>query len=580
MSSELDIKCNIFDGFMTLACVIVGIVKSFNYSKLMGSAIITVKSSGFYDLSGSASAEIAINGQEVGFDKYKIGINIAVFDETSGGVLATTHFNTTVKPNDDLYADYINSLPAGRIVALAVYGSCIPEGGLSDKAIEASKSISSAQVESVQPNYAWALIGIKGQPGSNNEQVSWPHAEASKTIEVEGSGPIPGKPKKLEFKQKLWVGDRSQSFGHSVAIKEGQALVGAYKADIPGKIDAGSAYIYNLDYDQWQPQQRLIADDLNAYDYFGWSVAINKNTAVVGAYLKEGFNNLANAGAAYVYSLGNGAWFKKQKLQPLDLSANDNLGYSVAVDQNLVVVGAYLAEGYSRSNAGCAYIFQLQEDSTWRQIQRLQPLDLVANDNFGRSVAISGNVVIAGAHLAEAPSKANAGAAYIFASENGQWVQKQKLQPEDLAANDYFGFSVAINGNVAIVGSYLAEAYNKANAGAAYIFALENGEWVQKQKLQPTELEANDYFGYSVSVSGDMIIVGAYLSKAVGKAYAGAVYVFQKDTDGVWKQKQKLQPSDLNSSDKFGAVVSINGNLAIVGTEKDFATIYDVVPEA
>lgn len=548
---------------------------------------ITAKSGG-YNFAGEASAEILIDNKEIGFGRYKLGMNVAVFDEKTGSVLSTQSFNTTVKANNDSFADFIESLPTGRIVAIAVYGSGIPaDGGLSERAIAACKSVGSAQIESVQPNYAWALVGIKNEPGTSSEEVSWPNAVASKTMDIESGGPGVGVPKKLQLKQIVWMRNLDSAFGNSgVAIQNGTALVGAHLNYLnnPARNDAGSAYVLNLDYGQWQPQQQLIAEDLVASDYFGYSVGISGNTAMIGAYLKDGYNvyNNVNAGAAYIFQLEGGKWHEKQQLQPLDLANSDYFGYSVAISGNLAIVSAYQAESWrSKSNTGAAYIFQWQ-NGEWKQAQLLQPHDLMASDSFGHSVAISGNVALVGAYQADTPSKVNAGAVYVFALEDEEWVQKQKLQPESLQANDYFGFSVAISGNVAIVGAYLSEQDSVTNGGAAYVFEFDQqkDEWVQKQTLKPREqLTTNEYFGYSVAVSEDMAVVGAQRSPAAGKNYAGAIYVFQKDNQGVWQPKQKEQPAELAASDSFGNSVDIKGNQVIVGSQKNFVTIYDVVAE-
>lgn len=550
---------------------------------------ITAKSSG-YNSYGVASAQILVDGKEIGFDGYGIGLNVAVFDQTTGQVVSKNNFNTTAKPADDALADYINALPPGQIVAIATYGTAIPAEGLSDKAKEALKSIGSTQVDFVQALWGWALIGVKGQSGTNSEQTKYPDAEASKVIDVTNPGPAPGVPKKLQFKQVVRLRETTQEFGNSgVAIQEGVALVGASKADFLPTQDVGSAYILNIDYDQWQPQQQLVPQNIAASDNIGQSVALSGKTAIIGADLAEkdtGYYK-TNAGAAYIFELEDGKWVEKQKLQPLDLVQYDYFGYSAALDGDLAIVGAYGASNVGASNTynkgGAAYIFQGQ-GSAWKQIQLLQPSDLAPADQFGYSVAISGNVAVVGAYLAEAPSKANAGAAYIYALEEGKWVQKQKLQPPELAANDYFGYSVAIDGNVVMVGAYMREDDGQANAGAVYVFELQDNQWVQQQKLKPREqLLANEYFGWSVAISGEMAVVGAPQSKSAALANAGAIYVFQKDSSGVWQPKQKEQPAELIAQSKFGNSVDIKENLAIVGTNngatQPFVAIYDVVAE-
>ncbi|NEP61320.1 MAG: PKD domain-containing protein, partial [Symploca sp. SIO2G7] len=354
---------------------------------------------------------------------------------------------------------------------------------------------------------------------------------------------------------------REDYFSNSVAISGELAIVGAHCTDTPGKPKAGAAYIFKLAGGTWQQQQKLQPSDLQGYDCFGCSVAISGEVAIVGAYYKDAPGKY-HAGAAYIFKLEGGTWKQQQKLQPPDLQQGDYFGHSVAISGELAIVGAYLADAPGKPDAGVAYIFKLA-GGTWQQQQKLQPPDLHQGDQFGFSVAISGELAIVGARYADAPGKPDAGAAYIFKLVGGTWQQQQKLQPPDLQRNDYFGYSVAISGEVAIVGAHLADAPGKPDAGVAYIFKLAGGTW-QQQKLQPPDLQRNDYFGWSVAISGEVAIVGTRLADAPGKPDAGAAYIF-KLAGGTWQQQQKLQPSDLRRNDLFGDSVAISGEVAIVG---------------
>jgi len=224
------------------------------------------------------------------------------------------------------------------------------------------------------------------------------------------------------------------------------------------------------------------------------------------------------------------SWGKlsQTKLQPSDLQRGDVFGISVAISGEMAIVGAKKADAPSQPNAGAAYIFKW-EGGTWQQQQKLQPPDLQRNDSFGYSVAISGELAIVGANWADAPGKVNTGAAYIFKWEGGTWQQQQKLQPPDLQRGELFGWSVAISGELAMVGAHWTDAPGKVNIGAAYIFKWEGGTWQQQQKLQPPDLQENRKFGDSVDISGEVAIVGAYLADAPGKPNAGAVYIFQSE---------------------------------------------------
>ena len=222
------------------------------------------------------------------------------------------------------------------------------------------------------------------------------------------------------------------------------------------------------------------------------------------------------------------------KIVATDRQASDYFGYSVAISGNYAIVGAYYEdhdanEQNYKSDAGSAYIFELDTSGNWGQAQKIVALDRQKSDYFGYSVAISGNYAIVGAynegHDASGTStstdtdtdfKSSAGSAYIFErNTNGNWSQVQKIVASDRQIDDYFGYSVAISGNYAIVGAY-GEDHNaneqiyKSKAGSAYIFENTNGNWSQKQKIVASDRQSGDRFGYSVAISGNDVVVGAY----------------------------------------------------------------------
>ncbi|MEA2076929.1 MAG: FG-GAP repeat protein, partial [Candidatus Marinimicrobia bacterium] len=164
--------------------------------------------------------------------------------------------------------------------------------------------------------------------------------------------------------------------------------------------------------------------------------------------------------------------------------------------------------------------FTLLSAADWDQIIKAVASDRAANDHFGYSVAISGNYAIIGAYFEDQDSSgtdslSKAGSAYIFAKSGDTWIQEQKLVASDRAADDEFGMSVAVSGNYAIVGAYQQDedasgANTLINAGAAYIFYNDGTTWVQQQKVVASDRSVYRYFGNSVAISGNYAIVGAY----------------------------------------------------------------------
>ena len=367
---------------------------------------------------------------------------------------------------------------------------------------------------------------------------------------------------------KIQASDRqaSDKFGYSVSISgDGNtAIAGAYNEDT-GATDAGSAYIFTRSGTTWTQQAKIQASDKQAYDQFGWSVSIssNGNTAIVGAYTED--TGGSSAGAAYIFTRSGTTWTQQAKIQASDKQASDLFGYSVSIsgDGNTAIAGA-LFEEYG----GSAYIFT-RSGTTWTQQAKIQASDRQASDFFGSSVSMSsnGNTAIVGA-MFEDTGGSSAGAAYIFTRSGTTWTQQVKIQASDKQASDNFGVSVAISddGNTAIVGAY-TEDTGGTNAGAAYIFTRSGTTWTQQAKILASDRQASDFFGHSVAISsnGNTAIAGAY-NEDTGATDAGSAYIFTR-SGTTWTQQAKIQASDKQASDNFGWSVAISddGNTTIAG---------------
>ena len=335
------------------------------------------------------------------------------------------------------------------------------------------------------------------------------------------------------------------SFGYSVAISGNYAIVGTpYDDDAGTNSDSGSAYIFNV---QTGTQvHKLTASDAAYGDYFGSSVAISGNYAIVGAYKDD--DKGGESGSAYIFNVQTGE--ELYKLTASDGAANDQFGYSVAISGNYAIVGAY---GDDASASGSAYIFKV---NTGTQYRKLTASDGAEEDYFGYSVAISGNYAIVGARYDDDGGASASGSAYIFNVDTG--TQYRKLTASDGAANDQFGYSVAISGSYAIVGAYRDDDGGNDHIGSAYIFNVNTG--TQVHKLTASDGTANDYFGKSVAISGNYAIVSSM------DTTDGSVYIYNVQTG---KELNKIiatsgsTPTTTNSS--WGISVAISDNYAIVG---------------
>ncbi|MGB5713610.1 MAG: FG-GAP repeat protein, partial [Waterburya sp.] len=375
--------------------------------------------------------------------------------------------------------------------------------------------------------------------------------------------PVPEQANRIfEQKQKLLASDAGANdhFGTSVAISGNIAIVGATSPPRMYHPVPGTAYIFELNSSETGTEiQKLQASDAKILDNFGTSVDISGNIAIVGAI---------GVSTAYIFERdSNGTWSEKAKLQASDAEAGDNFGYSVSISGNIAIVGAY-REDTGGGDAGSAYVFERDNNGTWNEKAKLQASDAESRDNFGYSVSISGNIAIVGA-LSEDTGGSNAGAAYIFErGDNGTWTETQKVQASDPEANDFFGVSVAINNNFAIVGAP-REDMGGSNAGAAYIFERgDNGTWREGKKILASDPVAGDLFGHSIAINNNFVIVGAR-KKDTGGSDAGAAYIFERDSNGTWSEGKKILASDPKAGDEFGHSVAISNNFAIVGSPKE-----------
>jgi len=346
--------------------------------------------------------------------------------------------------------------------------------------------------------------------------------------------------------------------------------------------DAGAAYPVTIDplFDPLglELELKLTASDAQAGDYFGLSVAISGDTAIVAARRRTAGSF---AGAAYIFERDDGGadnWGEVTKLTASDAQVSDLFGISVAISGDTAIVGAY-GEDEKGSDAGAAYIFERDDGGAdnWGQVTKLTASDAQTSDFFGEWVAISGDTAIVGAS-GEDEKGSGAGAAYIFERDEGgadNWGEVTKLTASDAQALDEFG-RVAISGDTAIVGARF-EDEKGFFAGAAYIFERDEGgadNWGEVTKLTASDAQDNDYFGHSVAISGDTAIVGAP-DEAEKGSKAGAAYIFERDEGGAdnWGEVTKLTASDAQDNDYFGYSVAINlkpqsaarGDRAIVG---------------
>jgi hypothetical protein len=364
------------------------------------------------------------------------------------------------------------------------------------------------------------------------------------------------------------------SFGMSVAVDGDLAIVGAPGDDVNGS-NSGAAYIFSRDLgglDGWGQLKKLVASDADIDDIFGVSVDISGDYAVVGAAAEDGAGT--DRGAAYVFYRNQGgpdAWGQVKKLTANAAVNSDGFGFAVALDGDTLIVGADGADG-GGTDEGAAYVFYKDQGGAdnWGWVVKLVAGDPDDVDQFGYSIGLSGDVVIIGAP-GENGAGSNRGAAYIFSRDMGGadgWGQLKKLTADDAADDVWLGTSVALDGALAVIGAGWDNG-GGTDRGAAYLFGRDQGgadNWGQFKKLTASDGRDSDFFGYDVAVDGDYVVIGAGWSKG-GGTERGQVYVFVRSEGGTdnWGEAQILRASDGANEDWFGFSMAIDGLYLLSG---------------
>ncbi len=294
---------------------------------------------------------------------------------------------------------------------------------------------------------------------------------------------------------------------------------------------------------------------------FGFAVDIDGETAVAGA--PKDATRGPDAGAVYVSRRTGVEWSSPVRLLANDGAAFDSFGTSVSVHGNFVAVGAPAVDD-AAANGGAVYIFE-RISSNWVRRAKLVPVTAQEDDEFGLSVAIHGDVFVTGARTDEAGT--SSGSAFVYRRSGSNWIPEAQLIASDAALGDQFGLSVSISGNLIAVGARHNDDLG-FDSGSAYIFRKGSAGWIQEAHLHASDGAAGDEFGISVAIDGDYVIVGARLADKGTEPNAGAAYVFRWNGGG-WVQEAKLSPSDAAAGDQFGIAVGISGSHAVVGAWQD-----------
>ncbi len=364
-------------------------------------------------------------------------------------------------------------------------------------------------------------------------------------------------------------GGTEDRFGFNVALSGDLALI-ASPADDDNGDSSGSVCVFDVT--TGQQLRRLTPGDAAADDIFGNAVALSGTRAIIGAHFQH--VDGSSRGSAYLFDAATGE--QLAKLAPPKGEGGRRFGSSVAISDDIAVVGAYMFNSNGISGGGgAAFVF---DATTGQLITRLAPDDTNRAKEFGLSVAIDGNRVLVG-DVEDGEYGYRSGAVYVFDAISGQ--QLAKLAANDPMSTQGFGRSVSLLGNLALIGAP-GDDWPAENTGAAYLFDIDTGE--QLAKLVADVGHRRDEFGWSTSLSGNLAIISALREDARG-VDSGAAYVFDVSTGD---QIMRLTPlDDAGTGSWFGYDATIDGHRVVVGAPFDntaydhagAAFVYEVIPE-
>ncbi len=379
----------------------------------------------------------------------------------------------------------------------------------------------------------------------------------------------------LESELQADDGDSLDWFGSAISLSGNRALVGAQGFDgfdgvnfIP---QIGAAYIFEFDGNHWTQTDQLLVDasqEITLGDRFGHAVGLQSNRAAISAVADRIDGH--EAGSVYVFEFNGAAWIQSHKLTASDIDHSIAFGTSICLDQDRLLIG----DSFNNSNgteSGAAYLFEF-DGNNWFETQKLMVGDNQPFDHYGQAVSLQGDRAVIGAPRKDNTSGNNdEGKVYVFEFDGTDWIETAVLTPEDGAYDGYFGAAVSFSGNRIVVGAYADDNDLSLNAtGSVYVFEYAINSWEQTVELTASDSLNGDFFGASVKLQNNRLLVGAPRDDhddAVFQEDKGAAYLFEY-VGSHWVQIERIVSGNSGVGDYFGQVVDMQGDRVVIGDGK------------
>ncbi|MEI6474514.1 MAG: FG-GAP repeat protein, partial [Planctomycetota bacterium] len=360
-------------------------------------------------------------------------------------------------------------------------------------------------------------------------------------------------------------GAASDRFGDSVSLSGDTLAVGVPRDGVLWNVNQGSVRIFVRSGTSWNLQLNLTPNDGEASDWFGYSVSLSGDTLAVGVpYDDVGAN--ANQGSVRVFVRSGTLWSAQATLTAADGAALDYFGSSVSLSGDTLAVGVPYDDVGVNGDQGSVRVF-VRSGTSWSAQATLTAADGAASDYFGYSVSLSGDTLAVGVLYDDVGANADQGSVRVFVRSGTTWSLQATLTAADGAVTDYFGYSISLSGDALAVGVDTDDVRANANQGSVRVFVRRGTTWSAQATLTAAGGAASDYFGISVSLSGDTLAVGA-VDDVGANTDQGSVRVFVRSGTS-WSAQATLTAADGAASDDFGYSVSLSGDTLAVAVPTD-----------
>jgi hypothetical protein len=355
-------------------------------------------------------------------------------------------------------------------------------------------------------------------------------------------------------------GEAYDYFGGAISVYGDTLMIGAY-GDDDIATDSGAVYIFENVNGEWLQSNKITASDGEDTDYFGAKILINGNKLLVSSVLDD--DNGIDSGTVYFFEKDSNtnSWILTSKITPMDGAEGDRFGSSLSLQNDLMVISSYF-DGDNGYHSGSAYIFSYINNN-WTETTKLLANDGQSTDYFGISTKIANNRIAIGSIRNSNGNGNRAGAVYLYSYINGSWIQSEKLITTDGEFGDQFGLSIDVQNNKLYIGAFDDDMPYAGDVGSAYIFDISQNPAIQDTKIEPRQGARNENLGFSVDLSNEFSVVGTPFD-FISPSNLGSVYVYKK-IGTKWFVYDKLIANDIENVSGFGYSVSIQGNHILVG---------------